>query len=456
MFHKAHLLFTLLCAGSTTAIVIVMSILYLHVSENSLRNNQFRSFQNDIGTITSSLEASSAVSIQWLEKIETQNGYIICVIDNGIPFLYNKLRGYADTYNQSLLSESLDAFNRLFEIAHADSGFTNLTGNAYSRIWHTEYQFYSTSAQESFYSSVIDMEYKNTLSRIVVLCPLTSLAAQITHQRILFLWIDLAAVAVLLAFSWFFTDRLLRPLQENQRLQMQFIAAASHELRTPLSVILASSECCESSSTEEQKGFFSTIRKEGRRMNKLIDDLLTLAHSDTNRFFVERKANQLDTICLNAYEAFESLCRSNRLSLTLTLPEEPLPRCNCDADRIAQVLTILLHNAVSYTPEGGQISLSLSKRGEHTKSAYTASSLRTLDNCGFEITIADTGIGISDEDKKHIFDRFYRAEKSRSTKGHFGLGLSIAHDIVAAHHGKIIVKDNPGGGSVFIVRLPES
>lgn len=454
MFHKAHLHFTLLCAGSTTAIVILMSILYLHVSENSLRDNQFRSFQNDIGTIASSLEASSAVSIQWLERIETRSGYIIYVIDNGVPFLYNKLRGSLDSYSQSLLSESLDAYNILFKIASADSGFNNLTGNTYSRIWHTEYQFHSTSAGESFYSSVIDMEYKNTLSRIIVLCPLTSLTAQITRQRILFLWIDLAAVAILSAFSWFFTGRLLRPLRENQRLQMQFIAAASHELRTPLSVILSSSECCESSSAEEQKGFFSTIRKEGRRMNNLIDDMLTLAHSDTNRFFVERKANQLDTICLNAYEAFESLCRSNRLSLTLTLPEEPLPRCNCDADRIAQVLTILLHNAVSYTPEGGQIALSLSKC-EHTRSAYTASSLRTQDNCGFEITVTDTGIGISEEDKKHIFDRFYRAEKSRSTKGHFGLGLSIAHDIVAAHHGKIIVKDNPGGGSVFVVRLPE-
>lgn len=73
----------------------------------------------------------------------------------------------------------------------------------------------------------------------------------------------------------------------------------------------------------------------------------------------------------------------------------------------------------------------------------------------FEIVVTDTGIGITDAEKPHIFDRFYRAEKSRSTKGHFGLGLSIAYEIVTGHHGKISVRDNPLGGSIFTVKLPE-
>ncbi len=118
----------------------------------------------------------------------------------------------------------------------------------------------------------------------------------------------------------------------------------------------------------------------------------------------------------------------------------PLPRLSCDPDRIAQVLSILLHNAVSYTPENGFVSLSLTCRQDR----------KNL----FEITVSDTGVGIPDSDKKRIFSRFYRAEKSRSTKGHFGLGLSIAYEIISAHHGRISVQDNLPCGSVFVVRLP--
>ena len=180
-------------------------------------------------------------------------------------------------------------------------------------------------------------------------------------------------------------------------------------------------------------------------MNSLLGDMLTLAHSGTNRFPIEKAPAQLDTLCLNAYEAFESLCRGKNLSLLLSLPEDIPPRCLCDAERITQALSILLHNAVSYTPEGGKITLTLEYRDVLLRHLYS--------KCFF-IIVTDTGTGISDTDKKHIFERFYRTEKSRSTKEHFGLGLSIAYEIVSAHHGKITVEDNPGGGSIFTIILP--
>lgn len=443
MFRKAHLLFTLLCAGTTSAIMILMSFLYLRVSENSLYENQFHSFQNDIGTITAGLEESSSLSMQWLARMEAQNHYNIYVIDNGVSFLYNTLHNYIDSNSQELLTESLDAYHAMFEVSPSAeytvlSEGTAATGSAYTGIWHTEYRFYSSAMKNTYYCSLIDIERNNTLSQIVILYPLPTLHAQALRQRILFLCIDLASIVIFSAFSWFFTGRLLKPLRENHEAQMQFIAAASHELRTPLSVILASNECCLSASAEEQKGFFQTIRNEGKRMNSLIDDMLTLTRLGANRFLIEKKPVQLDTLCLNAYEAFEPLCQNTNLTLLLILPEEALPRYQCDASRIAQVLSILLHNALSYTPENGQITLELVWRKE---------------SGSFEISVTDTGIGIADADKKHIFERFYRAEKSRSAKGHFGLGLSIAHEIVTAHHGKISVADNPEGGSVFTVRL---
>ena len=435
MFRKAHLFFTILCGGTTAAIIIAISLFYLRVSEKSLYTNQFHSFENDIGTIVISLEQSTYLSMQWLAGIEAQNGYTIFVVDNGVPFFYNTLRGNFDSYSQSLLSESLDAYDAMFEIE-------NLVpeGSSYSGIWHSEYEFHSPTTGNPYFCSLIDIERESSLSQIVILSSLETLHESIVRQRILFLWINLGAVTVLFAFAWFFTGRLLKPLRENHLKQMQFVAAASHELRTPLAVILASSECCKSASPVEQTGFFQTIRNEGQRMNSLIDDMLSLSHSGADRFPIEKKSVELDTLCINAYEAFEPLCRQKGLSLSLTLPDTSLVRCSCDPDRIAQVLSILLHNAVSYTPEGGQISLTLAYHRER-KSA-------------FEIAVTDTGIGIADEDKRHVFDRFYRAEKSRSTKGHFGLGLAIAYEIINSHHGRISVQDNPGGGSVFTVRLP--
>lgn len=435
MFRKAHLFFTILCGGTTAAIIIIMSLLYLRVSEKNLHDNQFHSFENDIGTIAIGLEQSTYVSMQWLAGIEAQNGYNIFIIDNGVPFLYNTLHSSVDLYGQNLLSESLNAYNTMFEADNLES-----EGSSYAGIWYTKYEFTSPTTGNDYFCSLIDIERNNSVSQIVILRSLEELRESIRSQRILFLWINLGTVTVLLAFAYFFTGRLLKPLQVNQARQMQFIAAASHELRTPLAVILASSECCRSADAAEQAGFFNTIRKEGRRMNSLIDDMLLLLHSGINHFPIKTKSVELDTLCINAYEAFEPLCRPKNITLSLTLPDTSLVRCNCDPDRIAQVLSVLLHNAVSYTPEGGRIELALAYRRERKTS--------------FEITVTDTGVGISDNDKRHIFERFYRADKSRSTKGHFGLGLSIAYEIITAHHGKISVRDNPDGGSVFSVRLP--
>ena len=434
MFRKAHYLFTILCAGTTTTIMVLMSLLYLRVSETSLRNSYFTSFRNDISTIVSVLEQSTDVSMQWLSGLEARNSYIIYAIDNDKPLLYNTLKNNTDSRGQHLLAESLQAFNAMYEEESIVS-----YDNTYFGISHNEYEF-TSSTTELYYSSLIDIERGNIHSQIIILNPLSRLQEQISHQRILFSLLDMIALLAFSIFSWIFTGKLLKPLQQNHERQMQFIASASHELRTPLSVILATNECCATASAEEQAGFFHTIRKEGKRMNNLIDDMLTLAHSDANRFLIERKYTELDTLCTNAYEAFEPLCRQKGLSLSLTLPEVPLPRCSCDPDRIAQVLSILLHNAVSYTPEGGRVGLSLAWYQERKNA--------------FEITVRDTGIGISDNDKKRIFYRFYRAEKSRSSKGHFGLGLSIAYEIVTAHHGKISVQDNISGGSIFVIRLP--
>lgn len=431
MFRKVHLRLTLLCTGITAVIMIVMSLCYLYVSETGLYRNQFQAFKNDINTISTNLEQQTVISMEWLSKMEAQGSYLFFVMDNGTPFLFNQLNEPEENAARDLLlQESKEAY-----IAQFPAEVT-VKANAYSPLTHTEYDFFSPSKQSKYYGSFITMGTSNSVLEITVLSSLQKLEQQINEQRFRFLLIDLAAVILLGIFSWFFTGRLLRPIIENQEKQALFIASASHELRTPLSVILSAAECCRSAPPQRQEGFLKTIWQEGMRVSSLVNDMLTLSQSDNHRFPIRMEPTELDTLLMNTYEAFEPLAQEKDIFLSIQLPEGALPLCTADPARISQVLSILLHNAISYTPEHGRIRLTLTRQKDK-----------------FHLSVTDNGIGISDEDKKRIFDRFYRVEKSRSTKDHFGLGLSIAYEIVKAHGGSIQVSDAKSGGSCFTVVL---
>lgn len=433
MFRKVHLYLTALSAGITTAIIIVMSLLYLYLSEKELYANQYRSFQNDINTIATSLEQQSVISMEWLSKMESRGGYTFYVLDNGVPFLYNRLTSLSAT--SDILDACLAAYQSSFEYTYIQEELNN--GGLYNTCFHAEFPFNPTGGNHEYYAGVIELDRGSSSLQIVVLSPLHFLQEQLTKQRIRFLLIDLAAILLLTLFSFFFTGRLLKPVVESRKAQSAFVAAASHELRTPLAVMLSAAECCRNAEVETRIKFLDTIKQEGARMTSLINDMLTLSASDSQNFSVHPAPVELDTLLINASEAFEPLAAEKKQSLFVTLPEDALPPCMADADRITQLLSILLHNAVSYTPEGGSIELSLLYKKNR-----------------FFLSVSDTGPGIPPEDRKKIFDRFYRAEKSRSAKGHFGLGLSIASEIVKLHHGTITVSDRPGGGSVFTVMLP--
>ena len=300
-----------------------------------------------------------------------------------------------------------------------------------------EYPFTSPSTKEKYFGCVISLEKQSSLLQIIIYSPIKLLERQISEQRCRFILIDLTAIILLALFSWLFTGKLLHPILESQQRQARFISSASHELRTPLAIILSSIDCCQNTKTDNPQKFLKTIKQESLRMSSLINDMLVLSESDQH-LPIHKKPVELDTLLINSYEAFEALAREKEIALSLKLPEDALPPCLCDPDRISQVISILIHNAISYTPENGEINLSLS-----------------YEKKSFFLSVRDNGIGISDEDKKKIFDRFYRAEKARSTKGHFGLGLSIAYEIIGSHNGSISVMDAVPEGSEFVVVLPE-
>lgn len=149
----------------------------------------------------------------------------------------------------------------------------------------------------------------------------------------------------------------------------------------------------------------------------------------------------MDTLLIDLYESFLPVCREHEITLRLELPQLALPSVAGDPQRIRQLLLILLDNARTYTPQNRSIYIS----------AQTNVSKKLL-----TVQVADEGQGIPDNIKPYIFDRFYQADRSRTDKQHFGLGLSIARELAQLHEGTIRVLDREGGGTCFIVSFPVS
>jgi signal transduction histidine kinase len=270
----------------------------------------------------------------------------------------------------------------------------------------------------------------------------------ITFAYQLFHWLLIILVALGAIFfgvatflSMVMSKRAMIPITTAFTRQREFVADASHELRTPLSVLLSSIDAMEMTlEPEEKEGFVQKLlvnmRQEVKRMTNLVSDLLTLARSDSNT--IETRIETFD-FRLQADKALESvgpLAASKQISLHLNAPETLM--ATGDPERLSQLLYILLDNAIKYTPNDGEVRLSLAKEGQQL--------------C---MKVQDNGIGISKEDQAHIFERFYRADKSRSRQmGGHGLGLSIAKWIVDTHHGTIHLTSELGKGSTFAIRIP--
>ena len=231
----------------------------------------------------------------------------------------------------------------------------------------------------------------------------------------------------------------VKPTEKAMQSQKDFIAAVSHECKAPLAAILSSAEMIESvpNIPDTVTDHVRVIDAEVSRMSRLIRDLLLLSSIDAGNWSFHMDEVNVDTLLINLYTKFERICRKKDIQLQLNIPDECCPPLYSDADRLDQIISIFLDNAVSYSPPESEISLNASVRKNE-----------------LIFTIIDHGIGISEKEKPFIFDRFYQSDKSRTQREHFGLGLSIANDLVHKLEGKIKLFDTPGGGCTFKIFLP--
>ena len=251
------------------------------------------------------------------------------------------------------------------------------------------------------------------------------------------IWI--IAFIMILLLTRFLINKAMKPTENTLQSQKEFVAAASHELKAPLAVIMASTECISNDTalSHESKQHAEVIDSECLRMSKLVQDLLLLSSVDANTWTLNKSNIDVDTLLINTYEKYEPICQQKGIHFKLGTTDELFPTLKADIDRINQILSIFIDNAITYSIPKSEIFLD------------TAVSKNML-----VFSIIDHGTGIEDKDKPFIFDRFFCADKSRTQKEHYGLGLSIAKELVEMHKGTIELSDTPGGGCTFKIFLP--
>lgn len=413
MFDKLRWKLTAFNSIITSGIMICLVLLCLSLSERNTKDQTYKNFTDTVYAVSSYLEVQNQISDEWLRQMEADPNVHISVLDAGMPLFSMTL---------SPEKEKLEpVFQTAWEIAQLPSGKNG----------------YRLFAMDGYYAAAYRIEKQDSMVDLILLYSLAQMEAVIQNQRVLVFLASSAAVFVLVIFSWLFTGKMLRPIQENQRRQTEFIAAASHELRTPLAAILSAASAMERAEPMQRSQFSDMIHREGNRMSRLIGDMLTLSSSDSKGWALQKQPVELDMLLLEVYEAHYPLAKEQGIELTLSLYEQNVPSMNLDRDGINQVLSILLDNARNHTPAPGKIELEL-----------------TVHRNNVQIRVSDTGPGVPDDEKRRIFERFYRSEKSRSHRGHFGLGLSIAAEIVKKHNGRIWVQDATIGGAEFVVELP--
>ena len=230
-------------------------------------------------------------------------------------------------------------------------------------------------------------------------------------------------------------------LARSFNLRKQMTADIAHELRTPLSLIIGHAEAVHDGVLPPSKENFEIIREEAERLEQLVNDLRTLSLADAGELSVDFQPVEINKFLSDIQSHYMVPFNQKRIALNFE-PDPVILQANLDPIRFSQVLTNILDNALRYTPEEGRVDMTVKQNGDRV-----------------EIIIQDSGEGVTREDAAHLFDRFYRADASRtrdSEAGGSGLGLAIAKSIVEMHNGKIWAESKKGKGLKVVIQLPVS
>ena len=423
LFQKLHLFFVM------TIMVIVTGVIGLSFSNhvNASEAAEVTFLQRMTALIVNQLEEEGANAKEVLSAYEKDMSVSSKLTDAYGELLYESRTGLEDIEGQlnnvgmQIVTYSAEEEGNQAKLP-AVEGMVEMKGNHYERYLINLAHF--TSEDDT----------NNSLTLVYEQTPIFQMFLE---QLPMYLAIWIVTLLCVSLVSRFLLKKALEPTERVMQSQKEFVASASHELKAPLAVIVANVENMQHEAQNEGlQGNLKVIDSECMRMSRLIKYMLLLASSDAEKWTIHTSEVNVDTLLISLYEAYEPRCMKKKIKLTLDLGEELFPVIMTDKERLFQLLSIYLDNALHYSPEGKEIQI-------------------RVDMSSKELTfwIADHGIGVEEKDKPFIFDRFYCADQSHTDKSHFGLGLSIAKELARMLQGKIGMEDTPGGGASFFFTL---
>ena len=423
LFQKLHLFFVM------TIMVIVTGVIGLSFSNhvNASEAAEVTFLQRMTALIVNQLEEEGANAKEVLSAYEKDMSVSSKLTDAYGELLYESRTGLEDIEGQlnnvgmQIVTYSAEEEGNQAKLP-AVEGMVEMKGNHYERYLINLAHF--TSEDDT----------NNSLTLVYEQTPIFQMFLE---QLPMYLAIWIVTLLCVSLVSRFLLKKALEPTERVMQSQKEFVASASHELKAPLAVIVANVENMQHEAQNEGlQGNLKVIDSECMRMSRLIKDMLLLASSDAEKWTIHTSEVNVDTLLISLYEAYEPRCMKKKIKLTLDLGEELFPVIMTDKERLFQLLSIYLDNALHYSPEGKEIQI-------------------RVDMSSKELTfwIVDLGIGVEEKAKPFIFDRFYCADQSHTDKSHFGLGLSIAKELARMLQGKIGMEDTPGGGASFFFTL---
>ncbi len=348
-------------------------------------------------------------------------------LDNKIIRLNPRIIYIIRNFNGEIINE--DSIGRLYDDYNIEFDRTKLN-TVYSIKVNSEYNYrginipvYTISNELCYIQLIANVDGENE--------SLSNLRSRLFSMSAIIITTSIIA-------SYMLSKKTLKPIMQAWERQTEFVQNAAHELRTPLTIIQAKQQLLleepDSKIIDKSEDISLTIN-ETRRLTKLVKELMILAMADSNQLQIKKETTNIDEVIRKITIPYMEYAKMQNKELIVELNCNR--EVNIDINKITQLMVILLDNAMKYTKEGEKITVQTHcKEGKCT------------------IEVIDEGIGISDEQKKHIFERFYRADKARTREtGGTGLGLAIAQTIVKAHGGSIKVYNNEPKGTKFVVKI---
>nr|WP_303740724.1 ATP-binding protein [Lutispora saccharofermentans] len=448
----------ILIASICVSLISIISNVYLDKHfKDYIINNQEKKNSEIVNMVAQQYDAARGwdkYSVQSIGIGALENGMIIKVKDNEGMIVWDAM-----LYNSGMCH---DMMSRMADNMY--SRYPGWKGEYVENSYPITYQGEAVGKIEigyygPFYFTDSDLAFINTLNRVFISVGVVSLflsfiIGALMSKRISKPITRVISTARMISRGYYggrndersdtkeinqLTDAindLAQNLESQERLRKQLTADVAHELRTPLATLQSHMEAMIDGVWEADAERLKSCHEEIMRLNRLVGDLGKLAKYESDNLTLNKTEFDLGELITRIGQNFENEFRSKNIVLLINVSEQ---RIFADKDKISQIIINLVSNALKYTQDSGQVNISL-----------------TGDKDGIRLSIADSGIGIAKEDLPYIFERFYRADKSRNRlTGGAGIGLTIAKAIIEAHKGRIEVQSELNKGTAFTILLPK-